>query len=211
MPLITGSASGNVKSQEELYIEGAPYIYFQDYKATPLFNPDSDGYYYGLSGSVLYPVYLLGCIQSVVLTEGVTMNDVRCDTIGVKDTIQKRDYLEFNLTVLSQFPVSILSKFLGLGSTPTVGTGKEKAGIGGIDNTQKYMVYAPKVYDEINGYWLLFHLHKAKFVAAWSLNMKYGASWDVTGLKIRAYADDTKLSTMRFGTIARFDTGGALP
>jgi hypothetical protein len=209
MALLTGTATGNIISQEELYIEGAPYIYFQDYLATPRFNPDADGYYYGLSGTSVYPAYLLGCIQNVVLTEGVTMNDVRCDTIGVKDTIQKRDYIEFNLEILSQFPLAVLRHMMNL-SVPTTGTGKEKVGIGGINNNQKYMIYAPKVYDEINAYWLLFHLHKAKFVAAWSMNMKYGTAWTLTGVKVRAYADETKPSTARFGTIARFDTG-ALP
>lgn len=210
MTLVTGNPLGTITSQEELYLEGAPYIYFQDANATPLNNPDADAYYWGLSGSAAYPVYLLGCIQDVSLTEGVTMNDVRCDTIGVKDTIQKRNYIEFNITVLSQLPLTVLRHILGLGAVPTTGTGKEQVGIGGIDNNQKYMVYAPKVYDEVNGDILLFHLHKAKFVDAWTINFKYGEPWTVTGLKIRAYADDTKLSTMRFGTIVRADAS-ALP
>src|SRR5688572_15023477 len=103
--LVTGSAVGNVISQEELYLEGAPYIYFQNSEATPLFNPDAQNFYWGMSGSSANPAYLLGCIQDVSLTEGVTMNDVRCDTVGVKDTIQKRDYVEFQLTILSQLPL----------------------------------------------------------------------------------------------------------
>lgn len=210
MPLVTGTPLGTITSQEELYVEGAPYIYFQDSRANPLNNPDGNGYYWGLSGTAAYPVYLIGCVQDVSLTEGVTMNDVRCDTIGVKDTIQKRNYVEFNLTILSQLPLTVLRHLLNLGAVPATGAGYEKVGIGGIDNTQKYMVYAPKVYDEINGYWLLFHLHKAKLVDAWTINMKYGEAWTTTGLKFRAFADDTKLSTMRFGTIARFDLS-ALP
>lgn len=210
MPLVTGTPLGTVTSQEDLYVEGSPYIYFQDDHASPLFNPDADGFYYGLSGTSSYPAYLLGCIQDVSLTEGVTMNDVRCDTIGVVDTIQKRNYIEFNMTILSQFPITVLRHLLNLGAVPVTGSGKEKVGIGGIDQNQHYHVYAPKVYDEINGYYLLFYLHKAKFVDAWTINMKYGEPWTTTGIKLRAYADQNKLSTMRFGTIARFDLG-ALP
>ena len=210
MPLITGTPVGGLTSQEDLYIEGAPYIYFQDARANPLNNPDAQGFYWGMSGTSTYGVKALGCIQDVVLTEGVTMNDVRCDTIGVKDTIQKRNYVEFNLTILSLFPISIANGFLNLGGTVSAGTGYETAGIGGIPNTQKYAIYAPKVYDEINAYWLMFHLHKAKFVDAWSINMRYGQAWDATGIKIRAYADDTKPSTQRFGVIKRFDAS-ALP
>src|SRR5215207_1231906 len=124
--LVTGSAVGNVVSQEELYLEGAPFIYFQDDRANPLFNPDAQNYYWGLSGTTTYPAYLLGCIQDVSLTEGVTMNDVRCDTVGVKDTIQKRDYVEFSLTVLSQLPLTVLRHIMNL-SVPSTGSGFETA------------------------------------------------------------------------------------
>lgn len=204
MSLVTGTPSGNVLSQEELYIEGAPTIFIQDYHANPLNNPDADGYYWGMSGTTLYPVTTLGCIQDVSLSENVTMNDVRCDTVGVKDTIQKRNYIEFDLTILSQFPLSVFQKLANM-SPATVGSHMEKVGIGAIDNNLHWMVYAPKIYDETNGHWLLFHLHKAKFVDAWKLNMKFGESWTLTGVKIRAYADDTKPSTARFGTIVRID------
>jgi hypothetical protein len=209
MSLVTGSAVGNVDTMEELYFEGAPYLYFQDYRANPLNNPDSSGYYWGMSGTSNYPAFLLGCIQNISLTEGVTMNDVRCDTVGVKDTIQKRDYVEFNLEIISQFPLSVLRHILKL-SAPTVGTGVESVGIGQIDNTQSYMVYAPKVYSDTDADWLMFHLHKAKFVDAWTINMNYGEAWRVTGLKLRSYFDETKPAPQAFGVIKRFDTS-ALP
>src|SRR3990167_1531091 len=147
MSLATGTPLGNVDSQEELYMEGAPTIYIQDNRANPLFNPDGDGYYYGMSGTVTYPAIALGCIQEVSLTEGLTMNDVRCDTIGVKDTIQKRDYVEFDLTILSQLPLSTLRYMMNL-SPATVNGVSEKVGIGGINNAINYMVYAPKVYND---------------------------------------------------------------
>lgn len=202
--LVTGSAIGNEVAQEELYLEGSPYIYFQDDRANPRFNPDPQNYYWGLTGSATYPAYLLGCIQDVSLNEGVTMNDVRCDTVGVKDTIQKRNYVEFNLTILSQLPLTVIRHVLNL-SAPSTGTGYETVGIGQINNNQHYHVYAPKVYDVDAAGWLMFYLHKAKFVDAWTLNMKYGDSWTLTGIKIRAYAKDDMPSNQIFGVIRRAD------
>jgi hypothetical protein len=209
MTLTTGTPLGTVTSQEELYIEGAPYIYFQDSRANPLWNPDGSGYYWGMSGTASYPPQLLGCIRNVSLTEGVTMNDVRCDTVGVKDTIQKRDYIEFNLEIVSMFPLSVLRHVLKL-SVPTTATGVETVGIGQIDNTQKYMVYAPKVYSDTDADWLMFHLHKAKFIDAWTINFTYGEAWNISGVKVRAYADETKPANQIFGVIKRFDAS-ALP
>ena len=205
MPLITGTPLGNLIQQEDLYVEGSPYIFFQDRNANPLFNPDASGYYWGMSGTTTYPVYQLGCVMDVSLTEGLTMNDVRCDTVGVKDTIQRRDYVEFQFTIQSLFPLSVLRHIMSL-STATVLTDIEKVGIGGINNTQKYMVYAPKIYDEDAGDYILFHLHSAKFVDAWNLEMAYAEPWKLTGLKLRGFADDTKPTTARFGTIIRADS-----
>lgn len=202
--IVTGSAVGNVDSQEELYLEGSPYIYFQDNRANPLNNPDAQNYYWGLSGTTAYPAYLLGCIQDVSLTQGLTMNDVRCDTVGVKDTIQKRDYVEFNLTILSQLPLTVIRHVMNL-SAPSTGTGYETVGIGQINNSVHYMVYAPKVYDDDAAGWLMFHLHRAKFVDAWTMNMVYGGSWTLTGIKLRAFADDSKPAGQQFGVIKRFD------
>jgi hypothetical protein len=204
MGLTTGTPLGSVISQEDMYIEGAPYLYVQDYAATPLNNPDVSGYYWGLSGTAAAPVYSIGCVVDVSLTEGVTMNDVRCDAVGSKDTIQRRDYVEFNLTVQSLFPLSVLAKLMNL-STATVSTGLEKVGIGSINNQKKYHVYAPKVYDADTGDYLLFHLHKAKFVDAWTIDFRQGEAWQMTGVKLRAYADDTKPDTQLFGVIVRSD------
>lgn len=202
--LVTGTPLGNITSQEAEYLEGAPYIYFQDNAANPRFNPDAQGYYWNLSGTSTYPVINLGCVQNVHLTEGVTMNDVRCDTIGVVDTIQKRDYVEFQLEILSQLPLSVIRYVMNL-SPATTGSGFETVGIPRINNSQRYMVYAPMVYDEDNAGWLMFHLHRAKFVDAWDLNMRYGDSWQLTGIKIRAYADVDKPANQIFGVIRRAD------
>jgi hypothetical protein len=207
--LLTGTPAGTLVTQEEIYLEGAPYIFIQDATATLLRNPDANGYYWGLSGTPTYPVNQIGCIQDVSLTEGLTMNDVRCDTVGVKATIQRRDYVEFNLTILSLFPLTVLRNILNL-SIPTTGTGFEMVGIGGINNNRFFHVYAPKVYDEDTGDALYFNLHRAQFVDAWTIDFKNGEPWTVSGLKLRAYADDTMPTTQRFGVIARFDPS-ALP
>lgn len=209
MTLVTGSIPGAV-TQEELYIEGAPYIYFQDYRENPANNPGGDGYYWGMNSGTVYKPNLLGCIRNVSLTEGVTMNDVRCDTVGVKDTIQKRDYVEFDLEIVSLFPLSELRHIMNL-SPATIATGVETVGIGQIDNTQKYMIYAPKVYTDAAAGWLMFHLHKAKFVDAWTINFTYGEAWNVAGVKIRAYADESRPANQIFGVIRRFDPSGVLP
>ena len=203
--LVTGTPLGSVIGQENAYLEGAPYMYFQDALAAPLNNPDGDGFFWGLSGSATYPAYSIGCVMNVKLSEKVTMNDVRCDTVGVVDTIQKRDYVEFQLSILSQLPISVLRHLMKLGSPTTVVSHVEKQGIGLIQNQQKYHVYAPKIYDDVNGYWLFFYLHNAKFVDAWTLDMKYGASWELSKVVLRAYAVTSMPTAMKFGTIFRID------
>lgn len=209
MTLSTGTPLGGGLSQESLFIEGAPTIFFQDYRATPLNNPDAQGYYWGLSGTVTYGWKELGCITDVKLSEDVTMNDVRCDTVGVKDTIQKRNFVEFTATIASLFPFAELAAIMNL-SPASVGVGYETIGIGAINNDQHYMMYAPKVYNETDNDWLMIHLHKAKFVDAWELPFTYGEAWKLTGIKIRAYADDTKPANQLFGVIRRADVS-ALP
>lgn len=203
MALVTGSPIGNIINQEGLYIEGAPYIFIQDNRANPLFNPDANGYYWNLSGTTPYPVIAVGCVTDVSLTEDLTMNDVRCDNIGVVSTIQKRNFIDFNITMQSLFPLSTLRYFLNL-SPATSSTDVETVGIPQIDNTIYYMVYAPKVYNA-DADWLMFHLHRAQFVDAWSIDMTYGENWKATGLKLRAFADVTKPDDQLFGVIRRYD------
>ena len=204
MALVTGTPLGNIVSQEELYIEGAPYIYFQNAVANPRYNPDVDGYYWGMTGSASNPVYNIGCVQDVSLTEDVTLNSVRCDTVGDKDAIQKRNHLEVNLTILSQYPLAVLAQMMNL-STPLLVGKLEKVGIGEISNTKNWMVYMPKVYDEDAGDYILIHLHKAKFVDAWTIDMRQGESWQLTGIKLWAFADDTKPAAQKFGVFVRAD------
>src|SRR3972149_7441633 len=181
MTLITGTPLGSITTQDDIFLEGAPNIYFQETGATPLNNPDASGYYWGLSGTTAYPVYNLGCYTDVSLTEDVTVNAIRCDTSGDVATIQKRNYLEVNFTLQHMFPLSVLRHTLNI-SVPTVGlTDLEKTGIGKINNNRYYMVYMPKVYDDDTGDWLMVHLHRCQIVEPWSLAMRSGDSWQLTG------------------------------
>jgi len=203
MTISTGTPLGSITTQEDIYLDGSPYIFFQDYNANPLYNPDASGYYWGLSGTATYPVYELGCVVDVALRESLTMNDVRCDTVGVKATVMRRDYVEFVLTIQSLFPLSVLRHTMKL-SAPTITTDMERVGIGTINNNLKYMVYAPKVYDTDTGDLLIFHLHKAQFVDAWEVAMRSGENWQFQVL-LRAYADTTKPDGQTFGVIVRHD------
>ena len=146
MALVTGTPLGNITSQEDIYIDGAPNIYFQDHNANPLFNPDGNGYYWGMSGTTTYPAKELACVTDVSLEQGITANDVRCDTVGLKATIQRRDYVDFIFSLQSLLPLSTFADISNF-SPATVITDLEKVGIGTIDNNQFWMVYAPKVYN----------------------------------------------------------------
>jgi hypothetical protein len=204
MALITGTPLGQINSQEDLYLEGAPNLYYQLDTATPLNNPDSDGFYWGMSGTVAAPVIALGCVDTVALADNLTMNDVMCDTVGVKDTLMRRNYLEFTLNISTLFSLSTIRDILRAGAV-TSGSGLEKMGIGVIDNSRRFMVYGVKVYDESVGDHIMFHAHKCKFVDAWNLGFTYGNAWKLTGIRIRAFAKDTYPSTQQFMTVVRSD------
>lgn len=206
MSLVTGTPVGNVLTQEDIYIAGAPTIFIQDYSADLWKNPDSDGFYYGLSGTSTYPVYEVACLSDVSLTEDITLNDVLCDNIGVKDTIQQRNFVEFEFTVKSLFPLRNMSQLLSLGTvTQNSGEGTEKVGIGKINNQSFWHVWSPAVYDESTGDHVAVHFNRAKFVDAWTIDMPFGEPWMVTGIRLRAYADSTKPAAQQFGMILRVD------
>jgi hypothetical protein len=203
MSLITGSPAGNLDLQEELYLYGSPFLYVQDYTANPLKNPDADGFYWGMSGTSTYPVYELGCPSDVSFSENITINEVLCDNVGTKSTIQQRNYVTLTFTLKSFFPLQTLSMVLKGGPvTQTAPT--QKFGIGPIDNNKFWMVYTPKVYDETAADYVWVHLNKAQFVDAWTINMPFGDAWNIA-LQLRAYADTTKPSAQSFGLFGRSD------
>lgn len=207
--LVTGTPIGNLESAEDIYLEGAPTIYFQDATASPLSNPDSDGFYWGLSGTTTYPVFELGCVTAVSLTENLTVNDVLCDNVGVKATVQQRNYLEFQFTIQSFFPFQTL-RHLVKGGTVTETPPTQKFGMGAVNNNQFWHVYAPKVYDEDSGDLIIMHMHRAQFINAFTLNMPFGSPWQLTGITLRAFADTTKPAAQRFGVFIRSDASAVV-
>ena len=204
MALVTGSAVGTLIQQEDLYIAGAPTFFLQDYTAGPWYNPDTDGFYWQLSGTVPYPVYEIGCATNVSLTEDITINDILCDNIGVVSTLQQRNFIEFNFTVQSPFPLSVLTHILK-GGAVTETAPMEKFGLGKINNDLFWQCWAPTVYNESVGDYIGIQLHKAKFVDPFTVDMPFGDSWKFTGIKLRAYADTTKPSDQQFATFVRAD------
>lgn len=204
MSLITGTPLGSITTQEDLFVDSSPSIYFQNSTATPLFNPDADGFYWGLSGTTAYPVYEVGCPTDMTFSENITANDVLCDTVGVKATIQQRNFVEFTFTIQSFFPLSVLTKLLK-GGAVTQTSPTQKFGFGPIDNSVFYHLYCPRVYDTTAADYVWLYFHKTQFVDAWSISMAFGTPWKLTGLKLRAFADGTKPSAQTFGMFGRSD------
>ena len=206
MSLVTGTPIGNLDTQEDLFLEGAPTIFFQDANATPYYNPDSEGFYWQLSGTATYPVFEVGCPTDVSFTENLTMNDVLCDNVGVKAVVQQRNYFDFIFSIQSFFPLQVLTNMLN-GGTVVENTvaHTQKMPLGKINNNQFWHLYAPKVYDENVGDYVWIYLHKTQFVDAFTITMTLGVPWKLTGLKMRAFVDSTKPAAQQFGMFGRSD------
>jgi hypothetical protein len=203
MSLITGSPYGSGEVTEEIYLYGSPFLYVQDSRANPRYNPDADGFYWGMSGTTTYPYRELGCPSDVSFSENITINEVLCDNVGTKATIQQRNYLTLTFTLKSFFPLTTLSMIMKGG--PVVETPPtQKFGFGPIDNNLFWIIYGTKVYDETVGDYVWIHLHRAQFVDAWTVNMPFGDAWNIA-LQLRAYADTTKPSASQFGVFGRLD------
>ena len=210
MALVTGAAVGNVVEQDaEIYVEGAPWIYMQDYQANYLNGPDGDGYYWGMSGTAQYPVYSLACYEDVGLGQDLTVNAVRCDKVGDTAVIQKLNHLEFTFALSTLFPLTTSRPILR-GSEVFSTTGLEKMGIGPINNAQYWRLYLPKVYDEDNGDYVSMTIHRVQFVDAWTIAMPSGDKWMIGGITAWGLADDGLPSDQQFATIIRADAS-ALP
>lgn len=156
-----------------------------------------------MSGTPAYPVKSLACVTEVAFGEGVESNDIRCDTVGVKGTIIRRNYVELTFTLQTFMPLSIFAEISGY-STATVSAPTEKVGIGNFDNNQFWHVYAPNVYDVDTGDLLIIDLAKCQFVEPSELTFNYGSPW-TKSFTLRAYADSTRPDSQRFGVIIRSD------
>ncbi len=194
--------TGQLNTMEDVFIEGAPTFWWG---GVPQYSPDTDGYYWGVVGTALKPLYKVGCFTDFRLRDNIQMNDVRCDIIGVKATIQKRSYLEVSFNLVSMLPLSVLTPMLfrAGAATHNLTEHTEKAGIGIINNQLYNMVYFSKIYDPDNGDYVSFTGHRTQFVDAWEIGMTYGQAWTV-GIKARLFADDTKPSAQTFATVIRY-------
>lgn len=204
MALLTGTPEGSITSGESVYIEGAPYIYYQDWRADELHNPDGDGYYWGLSGTSTYPVYSLACYEDVALADDLTVNSIRCDQVGDTAVIQKRNHLAFSFSLSALFPLTVSAPLIRA-STPTTSAPFEKMGIGTINNNVYYHVYLPKVYDEVAYDYISITIHKAQFVDAWTIAMVSGDKWMLGGIAAWALYNENMPSGQEFATVIRYD------
>lgn len=205
MAIVTGTPLGNVISQEEIYVEGAPNIYFGAYATPYAHNPDSDTFYWGLSGTTETPVYQLGCYENVTLGDNTDINNVRCDSGGDKDVIQKRNHMELKFTLKSFLPLANIQPLLNGGPVTTnLSEHTEKMGLGAIDNSKYYKVYLPRVYDEVAGDYVSITIHRAKFVGGGEWSFSYGQVWSMP-VTIWALNDETLPAAQSFLTIIRSD------
>lgn len=145
-------------------------------------------------------------MSDVTFTEDVTLNDILCDNVGIQATVQQRQFVEFQFTVKSMFPILNMAQLLSLSTvTQNAGEGTEKAGIGKINNSQFWHVWAPAVYDTDVGDYVAIHLHKCQFVDAWTINTPFGDAWTATGIRLRAVVDSTVPAAQQFGMFLRVD------
>lgn len=206
----TGSAFGNVDEQSDIFIEGAPQVYYGKYSVPYMFNPDTSGFYWQLSGTTNNPVFALGCYENVTLSDNMDINDIRCDTVGHKGVIVKRNYVEIQLTLKSLMPFTNLAPLMNGSAVVAVPSeDTEFFGLGQVDNAQYYKVYMPKVYDEINGDYVSFTFHRCRFVSSGQLAMAYGNTWTLP-ITIRAFADTSLPTNQQFATVMRRDPSDGL-
>jgi hypothetical protein len=171
------------------------------------FNPDADGFFWQLSGTPTFPVFQLGCYEGVSLGDNLDINNVRCDAVGDKDVIMKRNHMEVKLTLKTFLPLANVTAVLNAGPVTTnlsEAGGIEKMGFGVIDNSKYYKIYLPKVYDETAGDYVAITGHRCKFVGAGELSMSFGNVWSIP-ITIWALADETKPSAQQFLTVIRAD------
>lgn len=194
--------TGTLNTAEDIFIEGGPDLYFG---GEPQYNPDANGWYWGIVGTVATPVYKVGCYENFQLSDNVTVNEVRCDTVGVKSDISRRNFLEATFDLQGLFPLSELRHLLRWSSSESVpAEDTEYAGIGEINQQDFHMVYFSRVYDTDASDWVSVTGHRCQFQWDGALQMRYGQPWMV-GVRVRFYADEDLPSDQRFATVVRYD------
>ncbi len=204
MALITGTPVGVINEQDNIFIDTAPHLWFQDYDANLLNRPDTDGFHWGLTGTATFPVYEVECTEDVNLVAEFESNAVRCDTTGDQGQIQKLNHIDVTFTLKTLLPLNTLTKILRGGVVTTTSGATEKMGIGQPNNNQYWHVYGAVVYDETAGDYLNFTGHRMQFVDAWTIDFEYGNPATL-GVIMRCFADTTKPVAQAFMTVVRAD------
>jgi hypothetical protein len=205
MALVTGTPLGQINTQDDLYVDTAPVVFFQQRDTVNhLNNPDGDGFYWGLSGTVARPVFELRCVDTVVWAGQYELNAIRCDTVGDTGAIQKMTSLDLTFNLKTLFPLATLRHILRGGAVTTTAGATEKMGIGQPNNNRFYRAYLPTVYDEDTGDYLAMTIHKCQYVDSWSLAFAYGTP-STLGLTLRGFADTALPAAQLFATVIRAD------
>jgi len=196
---------GPESPDEDIYLEGGPDIWYQDSDAPEAHNPDSDGYYWGISGSAAYPLIPLGCYDDLQLVDTRTSTVVTCASLGNVAQMQRRDALEVQLTVKSLMPLANLTHLIGGGAVVhNAAEETEKMGIGALPQNDFYHVFMSRVYDETVGDYVSITLHKVQWIEATPLKMAYGEPWTYA-IRGMALADSSMPAAQRFATWLRYD------
>lgn len=204
MALVTGTPLGTINQQDDIYLDVAPSLWFQDNTANPLNNPDGDGFYWGITGTTTYPAFELSCYETVQLVSEYESNAIRCDTVGDKGQIQKLNHIDLTFTLKTLLPLDTLTRILRGGTVTTNAGATEKMGIGQPNNQQYWRVYGALVYDETAGDYINFTGHRCQFVDNWTIAFNYGQPSTVA-VVLRAFADATKPADQLFMTVVRAD------
>ncbi len=204
MALVTGTPLGNINAQDDIYLDTAPSLWFQDATADLINNPDGDGFYWGLTGTTTYPAFALECYEGVSLVSEYESNPIRCDTVGNKAQLQKLNHVDLTFTLKTLLPLTTLTHILKGGVVTTTPGATEKFGIGQPNNQQYWHVYGAIVYDETAGDYINFTGHRAQFVDAWTLTFAYGTP-STLAVTMRCFADTAKPADQLFVTVIRAD------
>lgn len=204
MALVTGTPLGTINAQDDIYLDTAPSLWFQDFSAALLNNPDGAGFYWGLTGTPTYPAFALECYEGVALAASYEGNPIRCDTVGNKGQIQKLNHIDLTFTLKTLLPLDTLTRILRGGAVTTAVAGTEKMGIGQPNNQQYWHVYGALVYDETAGDYINFTAHRCQFVDAWTLTFAYGSP-STLAVTLRTFADSAKPASQLFMTLVRAD------
>lgn len=194
--------TGTINTSENIFIEGGPDLYFG---GVLKYTPDSNGYYWGIDGISASPVYKVGCYENFQLQDNVTVNEIRCDTVGVKGSIVRRNYLEATFDLQSFLPLSELRYLLRWSSSLAVPANHvEYAGVGVVNQQDYFPVFFSRVFDPTAGDWVSFTGTRCQFQWNSAMQMRYGNTWMV-GVAVRFYANEALPSDQQFATVVRYD------